>query len=121
MGNLTSHFSWEEFGCHCGKCRYVSGRQIDTDFVVKLQKIRYAYGDTMKINSGIRCPKWNLHEGGRPHSYHLPKQGCLAADIDMTDRWGRIVIVRNALELGLSVGVYKTFIHLDDRHEQTIF
>lgn len=121
MGDLTSNFSWEEFGCNCGKCKYVTGRQIDTDFVVKLQKIRNAYGETMKINSGIRCPRWNLHEGGRPKSYHLPMRGCLAADIDMRDRWGRIVIVRNALELGLSVGVYPSFIHLDDRHNQTIF
>ena len=120
MGDLSNHFSWDEFGCNCGECKYVTGRQIDTDFVAKLQKVRHTYGDTMNINSGIRCPSWNLHEGGRPKSYHLPKQGCLAADINMRDRWGRIVIVRKALELGLSVGVYPTFIHLDDRPNQAI-
>jgi len=121
MGDITADWSWNEFGCRCGKCKYSDGYQIDLELVKKLQIIRDVYGKPMKVNSGIRCPAHNFNEGGRPLSYHLPSQDCKAADIAMTNRKGRIVIVRKALELGMSVGIYKTFIHLDNRLNQTIF
>ncbi len=123
MGDITEHWSYHEFSCNCGKCKYKDGYQIDLELVKKLQIIRDVYGKPMKVNSGIRCPAWNFHEKGKRLSYHLPAQDCKAADIAMTDRKGRIVIVSKALELGLSVGVYhsKGFIHLDNRIEQTIF
>lgn len=119
---VSAHFKWAEFGCNCGRCRYRKGYQIDLGLVIALEKIRIAYGKPMKINSGIRCPYWNKKEGGKLLSFHLPAQGCMAADISMKDRRGKILIVKMALELGLSVGAsYRTFIHLDNRPVQVIF
>lgn len=121
MGDLTKNFSSYEFGCKCKKCVYRNGHQIDFGLVKKLQRIRDQLGMVMPINSGIRCYEWNKHEDGRSKSKHLPSQRCLAADIGMTDREGRLEIVRLALPLGLSIGVYSWGIHLDNRETQVIF
>ena len=121
MGDLTKNFSYKEFGCRCKKCKYKDGYQVDLALVKKLQLIRDAYGKPMPINSGIRCPAWNYHSEGKSLSFHLPSQSCLAADIGVSDRRGKIFIVSMALELGLSVGVYRTFIHIDRRPAQVIF
>ena len=117
----SKNFTFLEYGCNCQQCVYKDGLQISLPLVEKIQKIRDAYGWPLKINSGIRCPTWNESEGGLPGSYHLPEQGCLACDISMRDRRGRILIVKMSLELELSVGVYKTFIHVDDRKNQIIW
>ena len=120
MGNLTKDFSKSEFKCNCGTCIY-DGSQIDIDLVRKLQKIRNELGKPMKINSGIRCEYWNNHEDGEEFSQHLPKMGCRASDIAVTNHNDRVLIVAKALCLGLSVGVYSWGIHLDNRCVQAIF
>lgn len=121
MGDITEHFSYSEFACqgksYC-RCRYRKGYQIDLDLVMKLQTIRLKYKKVMPINSGIRCEKWNKHEGGKVLSYHVKG---LAADIGVTDRRGKIIIVRAAIDLGLSCGVYSWGIHLDNRPVQVLF
>ena len=121
MGDLTQNFSYKEFGCKCNKCGYRNGYQIDLNLVKKLQRIRDKFGHAMPINSGIRCYEWNKANEGKIRSKHLPSQRCLAADIGMTDREGRLEIVRLALGMGLSVGVYSWGIHLDNRETQVIF
>ncbi len=121
MGDISRSFSYKEFGCLCGKCKYRKGYQIDLGLVLALQRIRDEYGRPMPINSGIRCPAHNHNVKGKLLSFHLPSQGCLAADIGVTDRRGKILIVKKALELGLSVGVYRTFIHIDNRPVQVVF
>lgn len=121
MGNLTEDFNSWEFRCRCGQCQWSDGNAIDIAFVNKLQKIRDIYKKAMPINCGVRCPEHNSAVGGVAFSYHLPDQGCKAADIGVSSRAGRIIIVREALALGLSVGIYKNFLHLDRRPVQTIF
>ena len=117
----SKNFAFAEFGCGCGKCQYTGGLQISMQLVEKIQKLRTAYGWPLHINSAIRCEKHNKSVDGRPGSMHLPAQGALACDIWMKDRKGRILLVKTGLELGLSVGVYKTFLHLDDRKHQIIW
>jgi hypothetical protein len=120
--NISKNFTYRELGCKCGTgCAYANGQNIDPNLIIKLQKIRNDYAYPMTVNSGIRCPKWNAEVGGRPGSHHLPAQGCCAVDIHMTDRRGRAILVRRGLELGLSIGVYKVFIHLDNRLNQIIW
>ena len=121
MGNISKNFSYHEFRCRCGKCIWSDGNAIDPGLVSKLQAIRDIYDKDMPINCGVRCPNHNSSVGGVNFSYHLPAQGSKAADIGVSSRSGRIIIVREALRLGLTVGLYKTFIHLDNRPVQTIF
>lgn len=117
---ITRSFSYSEFKCLCKRqsCKLKSGYQIDLQLVIKLQEIRDAYGRPMKINSALRCKYWNSKVGGKPLSYHLKG---LAADIGVVDRRGKILIVKLALELGLSCGVYSWGIHLDNRPVQVVF
>ena len=118
--SLTTDFSYREFRCLCQRqaCKFKGGYQIDLGLVIKLQEIRTEYGKAMPINSALRCKYWNSKVGGKPLSYHLKG---LAADIGVVDRRGKILIVKLALELGLSCGVYSWGIHLDRRAVQVVF
>jgi len=121
MGDITKDFSFSEFGCKCGHCEFGDGTQIDVDLVKKLQKIRNELGKQMAVSSGIRCDYWNRHEVGRKFSQHLPKMGARAADISISNQSDKVLIAGRALALGLSVGVYDSFLHLDNRFSQVIF
>ena len=116
----TKSFRWSEFGCKCGHCEF-DGTQIDIELVKKLEKIRNELGKPMRINSGIRCDYWNKHVDGREFSQHLPKMGARAADISFSNESDKVLIAGRALSLGLSVGVYDSFLHLDNRFTQRIF
>jgi len=121
MGSLTLDFDAYEFRCRCMNCIYKNGKAIDRELVDKLQIIRGIYNKPMPITSGVRCVKHNTFVGGAKASYHLPSQGALACDVGVTERMGRIIIIREALLLGLTVGLNNSFIHLDRRKLQRIF
>jgi uncharacterized protein YcbK (DUF882 family) len=118
MGNVTKNFSFAEFACSCGKCSFVGGYQIDQKLVRDLQAIRDHLGKPLKINSGLRCDSYNRSLGGVSRSYHLTGR---AADVHCTSSIDRHIIVKMALNMGLTVGVAKTFIHLDNRGKGIIF
>lgn len=112
---MTDNFSSDEFECHCG-CK--GPLKIDTDFVDKLQIVRTYLGKPMYISSGVRCEDFNRLVGGVENSYH--RLG-LAADILCSNSGVRARIVAKALYVGLSVGVNKFFVHLDNRTGQVLF
>ena len=118
MSSLTRNFTAYEFRCRCMRCIHRDGRAIDRELVDKLQLIRDVYGKTMAINSGLRCFDHNRFVGGAKSSYHLKGMAC---DVAVTDRVGRIIVVREAIQLGLSVGLNNSFIHIDNRPMQRIF
>jgi hypothetical protein len=45
----------------------------------------------------------------------------IAADIQCVGSIPRAKLVKHALNLGLTVGVYKNFVHVDDREHQIMF
>lgn len=116
MSQLTENFRADEFQCRC----YCGFDSISLDLVRKLQIIRDIYREPMPINSGCRCHDHNKYVKGFKDSYHMKG---LAADIKIgiANREGRVLIVREALRLGLTVGLSNFFIHLDNRNAQRIF
>lgn len=72
MGDLTPHFSSQEF-----KCRDGTSHKIDCQLLSMLEAIRCHFGPTT-ITSGYRSPDYNAAIGGAVSSYHLTGQ---AADI----------------------------------------
>lgn len=118
MGDITKNFSFSEFSCPCGKCSFVDGYQIDQKLVRDLQAIRDYLGKPLKINSGLRCDSHNRSLAGASNSYHLIGR---AADVHCTSSVDRRIIVKMALNMDLTVGIAKTFIHLDNRDEGIIF
>lgn len=123
MGDITANFSDSEFLCQCGlPCALSSQSNIYIPFVRKLQEIRNQLGP-MLINSGSRCVAYNRKVGGVLNSKHLAiyKGKSLAADIHCVSRVARHKMIREAINLGLSVGINETFIHLDARKIPVLF
>lgn len=94
--------------------------KMDKDFLVKLDLLRELLDSPVKINSSYRSEEYNKNIGGSLKSMHLTGK---AADISIVSYDGatRCKLVNIALSLGLSVGVAKTFIHIDNREVQTLF
>lgn len=92
--------------------------KMDTAFLVKLDTLRGRCGFPFILNSTYRSPEYNRSVGGSPNSQHLLGN---AADIHCDDSRKRATLVKHALDLGLTVGVYKTFVHVDNRDDQLMF
>lgn len=90
---------------------------MDEGFLVKLEALRVSYGESFKPNSAFRCPKHNAAIGGEPQSMHM--RG-LACDIPVTDPAGKWRLAKQAFLLDMTVIVYPTFLHVDNRPGQPL-
>ena len=115
---ITKNFFFKEFSCRCGSCLFADGYQFNKSFVRSLQNIRDYIDEPMSVSSGLRCYKHNKNVGGVSDSEHKTGK---AADIICTSAVKRYGIVRRGLELGLTVGITKSFIHLDMRDVPKLF
>ena len=109
-------FSHSELACQ------KSGQAILADgFADKLAMLRVAFGQPMTVNSCCRSAEHNRDIGGHPRSLHVydenprGRSGCVAIDIRTSDTVYARRLVEAALREGWSVGVSKTFVHLDRR------
>lgn len=107
-------FSSKELSCrHCGELKLAKG------FALELKKLRLEFKRPMIVNSCCRCKAHNQAVKGRANSYHLLTNsvagGCAAIDIKRQGfEYDRELLI-TALRLGWSVGVAKSFFHLDRR------
>lgn len=64
-------FSREEFRCKCGG-RYCNGfpAEMSEDTVRCADEIRRRAGVPLRVNSGLRCDRWNAIQGGVKNSNH---------------------------------------------------
>ena len=104
---IAPHFNRSEFACKCG-CGFDT---VDVLLVEALEAIRDYFGTAITPTSGCRCPTHNKAVNGAPNSQHLRGR---AADIQVRDV-ALSKIADFAEDLGLSVGRYNTFIHIDSR------
>ena len=103
-----AYFKIEDFDCQeTGK------NEMDGDFLRQLDKLRAACGFPFYVTSGYRDPEKHPIEKAKakPGSH---AQG-IAADIAVNGGVQRRTIVKEALAMGMSVGVAKTFVHVDTR------
>ena len=107
MGTLSPHFDREEFACKCG-CGYDT---VDHRLLEALEAIRVHFGKPVKVTSGCRCEAHNGAVGGSKNSQH--KKG-RAADIQVAST-DPARVQDFAEDLGMSVGRYGTFTHVDSR------
>lgn len=91
-------------------------------FLGHLLNLRMALDRPMAVrpeNSCCRTPAHNAKIGGAAASYHLTEgnasDGCCAVDVHSPDDAYRHRLVALALAHGWSVGVYRSFVHLDRR------
>ncbi len=111
MGDLSEHFSKQEFACHC--CGQL---KIQTALIEGLELLRGLAEKPVVVHDGYRCPAHNLKVGGVADSEHTLGT---AADVSIPG-----VKMQQMYELALQVptflhggiGVYdSTFLHLDVR------
>ncbi len=102
------YFSLSEFNC---PSLPQSGKNMDTDFVYKLEHARELAGIPFKITSGYRTSDHNKQVGGVPNSSHLKG---VAADIAVGSGSERYIILNALIRAGFKrIGVAKGFIHAD--------
>ncbi len=92
--------------------------KMHPDFLLKLDTCRDLCGVPFSITSSYRSPEKNRRVGGSPGSMHLKGR---AVDITCPDGVTRAIIMKTALTLGLSVGVMRNGLHLDNRETQIVF
>lgn len=92
--------------------------KMDSVFLEQLDLLRENYGKPIFIRSSWRSPAKNQEVGGAPNSYHLSGR---AVDIACSNGYDRLSLVREAIKLGLSVGVSNRFIHVDNRKTQLVY
>ena len=112
MGDISPHFSKEDFTCKCG----CGQNWIKASLIVALEKLRMLGPEPIFVLSGYRCAKDNSAAGGVGHSQHM--EGT-AADLRITgltlqQMYDRAKQVPEFLRGG--IGVYEdSFIHVDVR------
>jgi uncharacterized protein YcbK (DUF882 family) len=103
------HFRLEEFNCtHTNKC------SMDTAFLEKLDELREICGFPFRITSGYRDASHPSEVVKAAPGTGTHCQG-IAADIAVSNGVERMNIVHEALKMGFSIGIARTFIHVDAR------
>jgi len=92
--------------------------KMDMDLLSRIDSLRELVGEPLRITSSFRSVDHNRYVGGSKSSMHLLGR---AVDLSCNNGTLRRKIVKNALELGLSVGVAKLFIHIDNRDNEIVF
>lgn len=105
--SISANFKREEFACKCG-CGFDT---VDFMLLESLEAIRHNFDSPVTVNSGCRCVAHNEAVDGSSVSQHLVGR---AADIVVEGK-SPDAIAEYAESLGLSVGRYATFTHVDTR------
>ena len=100
-------FRLEEFNCAHTNLNF-----MDHEFLVKLDELRERVGFPFIITSGYRDATHPAEARKAEPGTH--NQG-IAADIKVSNGFERMNIVHEAIKMGFSIGVARTFVHVDDR------
>lgn len=123
MGTISEDFSYREFE-HSDTAERKGITNVITTVAVRdsikalvdevLQPLRTAWGKSLAINSGYRCPELNREVGGVPTSQHVKGE---AADVACdTPR----ELAQLAYDLGLPYDqmiLYPTFVHFSHKRD----
>ncbi len=110
---VAKNFKVSEFRCNDGSDQiFISDRLVEM-----LQQIRDHFGGPVNMSNSYRTFAYNTKIGSTDRSQHC--YGC-AADITVKDSSGNIVppriVAQTAEAFGFpGVGLYHTFVHIDDR------
>jgi len=103
------HFRLEEFNC-----THTNKNEMDKAFLAKLDELREICGFPFRITSGYRDATHPSEVVKAAPGTGTHCQG-IAADIAVSNGVERMNIVHEALKMGFSIGVSRTFIHVDAR------
>ena len=102
-------FRLEEFNC-----THTNLNKMDHEFLVKLDELREKVGFPFRITSGYRDATHPSEARKAEPGTGTHCQG-IAADIAVSNGFERMNIVHEAIKMGFSIGVARSFVHVDDR------
>ena len=109
------YFKPEEFEKCVPKC---SIEQMDSSFLLLLDKCRELAGVPFIITSAYRSRSWDKERGRTGNGYHTKGR---AVDVVAVRGEKKRSICAACHKLGLTYGVYGNFIHIDDRDIPIVF
>lgn len=112
---MIRYFRPEEFKRCTPSC---TAADMDISFLEKLDSARELAQVPFILLSCYRSPEHDRERGRSGRGYHTLGR---AADIKCIDGQSRWRIVYACLRLSLSVGIYPTFLHIDNRPNCVIF
>jgi uncharacterized protein YcbK (DUF882 family) len=71
MGNLSEHFSHQDFTCKCPNCRGKGEYKIHLGLVGALEALGSKIRRSIKIIQAYRCEEQNEKLGGNKKSFHM--------------------------------------------------
>lgn len=92
--------------------------KMDRSFLLKLDQLRELVSEPLSINSSYRSEIYNKELKGAKNSLHLEGR---AVDIACNNGILKAKIIKNALNLDLSCGVYNNWVHVDNREIQIVY
>jgi zinc D-Ala-D-Ala carboxypeptidase len=102
-------FRLEEFNC-----THTNRNEMDHEFLLKLDELREKVGFPFRITSGYRDATHPAEARKAEPGTGTHCQG-IAADIAVSNGFERMNIVHEAIKMGFSIGVARTFVHVDNR------
>ena len=118
-GNLTSHFSVEEFNCRDGTPVPQAALPALKSWCERIgEPVRARYG-AVRVNSGYRTASYNARIGGASNSVHIYDRHPGAVAVDHWCEGASPSTVANyedGLPEASGLGRYATFTHSDNRH-----
>jgi uncharacterized protein YcbK (DUF882 family) len=105
MGDLSLHFSTNEFECPC--CKKV---EVNTKLIDRLETIRGIIGNLpIEITSGYRCAKYNTSIDGDSNSAHLTGEGAdIKTSLSSIDLALKAEVIKD-----IRLGLYPAHLHID--------
>lgn len=106
-------------------CQFTNEVRVSKVFIEKLQDVRASFGRAMYVTSCCRSALHNKRVGGHERSLHLmynpyhKTMGTVAVDIS-TNSYSekeKADLIDLAYSKGMSVGIGKNFVHMDNRQE----
>ena len=110
MAQLSQYFKRSEFACKCG-CGFDT---VDSILLETLEAVRLHFKVPVTITSGCRCLAHNAAVGGAKASQHTLGR---ASDIQLKGI-PPSEVADYVESIGVSVGRYPNFTHLDSRSGQ---
>ena len=111
------YFKREEFRCKCGG-KYCNGFPVEMkeDVVRIADDARAHFGNPAHVVSGLRCSRWNAHEGGVGNSQHMYGEA-IDLRIDGVDSETLRQYVSSRPKHRYSYRINDTNVHFDIQHK----
>ena len=108
------YFDWRDFQKCTPRCQE---EQMDEVFMRMLDKARHIAGIPFILNSAYRNVEWEKAKGRTGTSSHTKG---IAVDIACDCSYNRLIIISALLKVGFKrIGIYDTFIHVDNDDKKT--